>query len=410
MGKFKKNDILVKIMCLIASVGLWVYIINNENPKRRATFRDIPVKVYSDSLKNQGLILVPGQEFMATLTIEGPANQVFNAMPSNFSLSVDLSNFTLKEGVNEIPLRNYDRIPSQTIVVNAVQNIKVKIDSLVEKSVDIKKDGLVYTAAEGYFIPEPVINPTVDVVSGPKADVDKVAALLLKSEKTNISRTQKELVRVVAVDDKMNEVPNVTPSKSFVEVEYTALEVQKDVPVTLNTLQPSTDVFVLRSQAAVPSKVSIAAKESILRNITEIHTKPLDLSTITAGAKDYPVELIIPQDVTLLDENGKPMDPLIVAHVVADAIKSKTITKEVTLLGRPVTGAAMPINVKVSIVISGTETDLENINEAIITAGVDVTGLSPGVHNLPVKIVAPKGYTVVSKIPETIVVTITQVP
>lgn len=406
MGKFKKEDFLVKLLCLVASVGLWIYIINNVNPNRRTTFRDLRVQVKNaESLKAQNLILVPGQEFFVTLTIEGPANQVFTAIPSSFSLSLDLSDYALKAGINEIPLRTYDKIPDYTKVISSDQVLKVAVDALAEKSVDIKKDGLKYHPAEGYYVPEPQLDSTVAMISGPKTDVDKVAALMLQGEKNGIASNQKEVVKVIPVDDKMNEVPNITSSKSFVEVTYTALTVKTDVPVTLRTIQSNSEIF-LRTQTPVPSKVSIAAKDSVLKNITEIQTTSLDLSMVSAGARDYPVSLIIPAEVTILDESGVPMDPLIAAHIVAEPLKSKMITKELAILGKPSSGNIIPVTLKININLSGVEADLDKLNEAQVTAGVDVTGLSIGSHTLPVKVVVPQGYTVVSTAPETVSVSI----
>ena len=47
---------------------------------------------------------------------------------------------------------------------------------------------------------------------------------------------------------------------------------------------------------------------------------------VSAGARDYPGALIIPAEVTILDESGVPIDPLIEAHIVAEPLKSKMIT------------------------------------------------------------------------------------
>lgn len=406
MGKFKKNEILIRLICVLLSVGLWVYIINVENPNRVTTFRGIPVQIKNaESLKNQKLILVPNQDFKVNLTIEGPANQVFNARNSSFSLSVDLSQFTLKVGENDVPLKSYDKIPDQTRVVSSDQFIKVKIDELAEKSVDIKKDGIKYTAAEGFYVPEPQIDSSVAWISGPKTDVDKVAALVVMGNKENISSTHKELLKVVPVDAEGKTVDNITSSKSYVEVTYTALEVRKDIPVRLKTTNTNTDIYI-RSQTTLPTKVSIAAKESVLNNIKEIETAPIDLLNVKPGQTDYPVKLVVPSDVTVLDEEGKQMDPLIKAQIISEPLKSRTVSKELSISGKPITGTVQNTGTKIRITVSNSGADLDTLNEALVTAGVDVSDLAPGTYSLPVNVVVPEGYSIVSTTPSEVSITI----
>ena len=50
-GSRKEQTIIVKIICLLLSFGLWLYVSNVENPVRTHEIKDIPVEILNEELK-----------------------------------------------------------------------------------------------------------------------------------------------------------------------------------------------------------------------------------------------------------------------------------------------------------------------------------------------------------------------
>ena len=86
-----KQKIIVQLVCLLLSLGLWIYVTNIENPIKSYELSRVPVEIKNiDSLKNAGLALSPNQEFYVNLKIEGNSQDLFSIDKSDFTISVDL--------------------------------------------------------------------------------------------------------------------------------------------------------------------------------------------------------------------------------------------------------------------------------------------------------------------------------
>ncbi|MGL5244421.1 MAG: CdaR family protein, partial [Sarcina sp.] len=77
--KAKNQTLIVKLICLALSFGLWMYILNVENPIREYRLENVPVEIINqDVLKEYNLALVPNQKLHVNLNLEGPINEVYS--------------------------------------------------------------------------------------------------------------------------------------------------------------------------------------------------------------------------------------------------------------------------------------------------------------------------------------------
>lgn len=73
----KEKNLMVKLVCLLLSFGLWIYISNIENPIKQYTITNIPVQIVNlDVLKEDNLTLAPDQNFTISLTIQGTSTNI----------------------------------------------------------------------------------------------------------------------------------------------------------------------------------------------------------------------------------------------------------------------------------------------------------------------------------------------
>ena len=108
MDKIKnKNETLIpKIISLLLSFGLWIYISNVENPVRTYEVKNIPVELVNlDSLTNSNFAVLENQNFTVDLKLEGPSTDVVKVRPEDFKIVADMSTYALKIGENTIQYR-----------------------------------------------------------------------------------------------------------------------------------------------------------------------------------------------------------------------------------------------------------------------------------------------------------------
>lgn len=77
MDKSENGTLIVKIICLLLSVVLWLYISNVENPLRTYELKGIPVELTNeDSLVDSKFAIVNKQPFTVDLKLEGPSSEI----------------------------------------------------------------------------------------------------------------------------------------------------------------------------------------------------------------------------------------------------------------------------------------------------------------------------------------------
>lgn len=396
MGKFKVNDIFVKIVCLLASMGIWVLIINTTNPTQRMTFQNIPVQIQnSDTLLAKGLILVPNQRPTTRVALEGAANNLYTLNSDSINITLDINQRTLQAGEQEIQA-TFVQTPSGITLAGANPMVTLQVDEFVRRPVEIRKDRLEFTTAEGYYVAEPQLELNFVTVSGPKTDVDRVAAVKPITQIEGIDRVTREVVRLEALDSSDQVVPNVALSEGYVEVTFTPVPV-RDIPVEA-IWSGSNSAITLTSIRSEPETVRVAAREAVLDSLEEIQTVALNLAEVEPGESTRLKALNVPNDVTILDADGKPMDPEVSVITVAEPVITRRFTKNVTFRGQP-NGDLVSSPIPVTVTVSASQERLDELSETNIIISADISDLGVGLHSVAVDVNLPKDYVLINTSP-----------
>ncbi len=399
MAKQKKSDILLIFFCVILSFSLWVYIINVENPTKTMKVYNVPVRIENlENIGEQNLVLLPNQDIMVTLSVKGPASDVYRSVASNFRVVADLENLALKKGANEIPIMITDS-PNE-LDVSPSSNLKATIflDDYVERDINIVSQ---YEASSdsGKFIKGITFNPTSSKVKGAAEYVNRVTTLAARGERTSLTKNHKEIVTLVPVDENNNEVKHVTVSPLYVEVTIEVYDT-KTVPITVASEGEIGGGLELKTLEPGFTQITIAGPDSLLSQVNEIVTEKVDLKNITETGEIIK-SLIIPEGII-------PVDGLSNVTVKATVVvfETKTITKKLTTTGLAANLAATLSANSINITISGTKAALDEITEESITAELVLTELNPGIYEITPTIVVPVGLIQKEFNPQVISVTI----
>lgn len=399
--KTKRQQLIVRITCLIVAFGLWLYISNVENPLGTYKLTNVAVKLISvESLSQSKLALLPGGQPTVTITLRCTAADFAAIKPEQFNLVADMGAYVVKKGENHIPVQVVDSPnPDNVKIVNSDNLwVSVNIDDYVEKTVPIKLNA--GDVKQGYYSLQPQLKMTDIMVSGAAKYVNMVDNVVAKCDLKDYTKDTSLTLPLQAVNSANNVVVNdVKLNPEFIDVTIPIKKV-KTVGINIKTTGTLNKNTILKSLTAVPEKIDIAGDENVLNKIDSIDTEPIDLGKLQDNST-FTVKLAMPVGVIPVNSNG-------IINVTASMDKS-TETKisvgiSVQNLGDGYSYTLSDSNVSLDIL--GSENIISNLKPEDITCSVDLNSLTEGDYNLPVNVTLPDGITQVSSTPTTVKVTI----
>lgn len=413
----KEKNLMVKLVCLLLSFGLWIYISNIENPIKQYTITNIPVQIINlDVLKEDNLTLAPDQNFTISLTIQGTSTNIYSINKSQFTAVANLSNYTLKSGDNSIPVEITNSPNNVNIKNNGVLRINIKLENITEKTMPVKSE-LNVTTSNSTYVKNISFSTNQITVSGPEETVNEVSKLVVRGNVTANNSTTTASFPVVAVDSSGNVVNDVVLSTNNVQTTIT-VEKGKLVPIKVQTTGELRAGLTLENIIANPNTIKILGSESVLDSTDEILSEPINLNSIT-GNETIITNLIVPRNITLLpNENEINVDVKVSGAdennsenvVNGNTETTKTFEIPITIEGNLSGYTANLSSNTVTVVLKGTKKELDNLQASNLLCKVDISKLTKegGVVSPTVDINNENNVLVDSQNPQTVDVTFTK--
>lgn len=370
-----KQKIIVQIVSLFISIGLWLYVTNTENPIRTVEVSKVPVQLLNaNDLSKQGMALVPNQSIYVDLKVEGYSQDVYKLNKDNFSIKIDLAEYALKLGDNSIPITIVDTPSNVTVKNTSNLVVTVKIEEIIEK--DFKVESRIDVAAKAnYYVAQPQINPETVTVSGPKSLVSQVKGVVVLGQEDNVFEDIVKNYEVVAIGDSGYTVEGVKLSTERVQV-IIKVNPGKSVPIKVGTIGNAGYNINIASMELSQNYVEITGPQYILDSISEIYTEAIDLSRITKNS-NMKVDLNFPDGI-----EKASISYVTVSIEVEEAKESQEneVTREFEVK-YTTSGLASDFNMtassdKVKIVLKGSKNKLDSINIENIVASIDLSSIT----------------------------------
>lgn len=370
-----KQKIIVQIVSLFISIGLWLYVTNTENPIRTVEVSKVPVQLLNaNDLSKQGMALVPNQSIYVDLKVEGYSQDVYKLNKDNFSIKIDLAEYALKLGDNSIPITIVDTPSNVTVKNTSNLVVTVKIEEIIEK--DFKVESRIDVAAKAnYYVAQPQINPETVTVSGPKSLVSQVKGVVVLGQEDNVFEDIVKNYEVVAIGDSGYTVEGVKLSTERVQV-IIKVNPGKSVPIKVGTIGNAGYNINIASMELSQNYVEITGPQYILDSISEIYTEAIDLSRITKNS-NMKVDLIFPDGIE------KASISYVTVSIEVEEVKESQeneVTREFEV-EYTTSGLASDFNMtassnKVKIVLKGSKNKLDSINIENIVASIDLSSIT----------------------------------
>lgn len=301
MGKKKDKQIIVRLICIVLSFALWLYVTNVENPTRTSTLKNVPVTIENEeSLNSSNLALSSDQDLTVDLKLEGSANDIYSVKRDEFKLKVDLSQYALKKGENNIPVEVINYPDDINIKNGSVISIKIITEEVVEKEFNIESD-VSTNFTTGHSAYSELISPNKVTVTGAESQVNKISRVVLTGEENNISESFTKKYKLKPLDSAGNEVSDVELNIKTAELSVN-VAVSKEVELRVRHNNVKDGVTI---DSIIPSKktVTIIGSKDVIDNIEYLETEEIDISNINS---DYKTEakIICPEGVKISGEEN----------------------------------------------------------------------------------------------------------
>lgn len=378
MDKGTNQKIIIKLFCVVLSFALWFYVSNIENPNRTSDISNVPVQIENaEVLQGNNMVLSPDQNFTVTLSLEGPANEIYKLSKDDFSLKIDLSSYALKIGDNNIPAELVNYPQGITIKNTGNLTVKVKVEKLEQKEVNVVSKVKI-NFENGFSESSTSVNPQKVTVSGPASVIDKVESAALTGEVDSISSDFEQSFELKPIDKEGTEIIGATLSKSTALLS-TKVAKEKEVPINLKytgTLKAGLSI----DSAELSSKtITISASPDIIDKIQSIDTEPLNLDNISDSGS-YNLKLNLPDGVKTPNSDANVTAKVTIKN---GEVVNKTIDS-VQIQYNDANAALQYDEVpSVSITISGTQDNIANLTASNINITASLKDISTqGTYNV----------------------------
>lgn len=285
---FRKN-LPVKILALIASIIMWGYVMNEENPSVNGRYT-VPVEIVNAP---EGYDVNMGVREV-TLKVRAPRSLMAAAHESDFKAVIDLSGDT--EGEYDEKIRTV--IPQGFELLGMSDDtVHVTMEALIAHGVpvDIVVNG---KAAQGMELGD--IKPAQQYVNvyGPRHLVDSIvkASGKIKLADNNSDFTMRVKLTAVTADGETVNNLAVLPGELDVTVQLVPGEGKKIVSVKPAVSGILPEGYVLGEVTVQPNQVELAGANKTLADIKNVDTVPVSLHGVTSSL-DKEVELSLPEGI-----------------------------------------------------------------------------------------------------------------
>lgn len=286
-----KHNTRIKLISLLSSIVLWMYVMAVVDPEETKVFEDMPVELSNMSqLTDRDLVIYPKVDLTTDIIITGKLSNIQKVTRDNIHIYGQINN--PMEGNKEIilkasvPGKVTHEFKNGTLVVNLEKIVKEK------RTIDVNVEGKLKNNIEPISLDKDNVK-----ISGPRVLVNKVQKVVATLDTGNETNDFSRELTLVPVDEDGKKVDGVDLETSTVVANVTLLK-QKTVPITVKFSDNTQVDDNLKYYTISQKTITIKGKKDIVDNIDAINTKPVDLSSIREDtSKDIYLE--IPEGITV---------------------------------------------------------------------------------------------------------------
>ena len=288
----RKENILARIICLLIACAMWVYVMTDQNP---IVERSVEVQLQQNNLPNNMMVFNAPEKIL--VRVRGSRTQVMaDNLDKQISASINLRNIT--EGQQSLPITV--TYAGGEVVTVTPKEVSIYVDTVSEKKVPVTTR-IVGAVSSDMTIGTSVITPSEVTLRGATHRIDKVNKVVAPIDVTDHTGSFEAESDLVAVSDDGYDIPNmrIIPERVMVQATMVSQMLSTHVPVKLVMTGELPKGIVVTKTEILPESIRITAPPSVLKELKEVKTKPMDISkldgsVVSAAQLDLP-EKVIPE-------------------------------------------------------------------------------------------------------------------
>lgn len=390
-------------LALALAIALWWQIEAETNPERFELLAGVPIEVQVVNAP-PGVVLVGDQP---TIQVEVRAStRVWGRLrSSSFGARVDASR--AGPGANELPVTVEALEPAVTQVIPVPARVTVVLEEVREKNVPVQVV-TTGTVPFGFASEPPRVAPDRVAVLGPSSVVQRIERALVELSLSGLTVPVNNSYTPVAVDQRGQPVSGVRlrPVTVNVEVPITQQVSYRQVGVRPRTSgRPQAGYFV-EAVEVNPISVTLVGEPQELSRVEYIDTEEVDVGQL-ASTTVRRVALRVPRNVALLTGSTPQVN---VTVRISPLTSIQVIRVAPAVLGlNPELRLQSQIGL-VEVELSGPAPTLQALATGGLRVILDLTGLGPGLHTLPISVEVPPGIRMQRLSAERITVNLVPLP
>nr|WP_312667263.1 CdaR family protein [Tissierella praeacuta] len=368
------------------------------NPDISKEYKNIPVRFNNESaLERQGLIIMEPEEVTVNVKVVGKKSDMANFSQESIKAQVDLSGY--KEGQIKVPINvNLNQSNNIKIVGHEPREALFTFDKLItkEKNLRIKTKG---TLGANYVVGDMTTKSKSVLLKGPRTLVNKVSEAIVEVDLNNRKEDESITVPIKLIDDEGHDVIGVEKEPKVVDITIPIFRTV-NVPIELNLQEQLPDNYEITEITINPNKITLKGDKSI-SNLTFIQTKPIDVNKLI-GNTDVPVELELPENVSLLNPNEKITVSLNIEENSTKVFEYELNEVEIRNLDNSLAIDTDDSSRTIQVSVKGSKKIVEALTKEDIELYLDFNMIDEGTHKVYLGSNIPTGITIKEIIPQSI--------
>ncbi|MBD2844078.1 hypothetical protein IDH44_02650 [Paenibacillus sp. IB182496] len=395
MDKWLSHPTALKVISVLLALLMWavVHMDSDSSPNTVASLTDtkeleaVPVIPINLDESYDLRLLEPS---VVRMKVQGNRSDIISAAADDYKVTVDLSGVPQGEHVLQL---NYELPRRLQLLELSPNRVTVQLVPIRTASfpVDIVTMG---NPAYDYTVGDPIVEPSGEVeVTLPEdllEEVGRVGATIdVDGREAMVSEGR---VRLIVYDKSGEEIPDAVVEPETVAVDVPIIRPAKKLPLAIGTsgaldaglslvnIEPLvSEVTVYGPQAELDKYESYDNAVVNLSSVSESETVTLELEPMEGLAAVSPRELRVRIEVAPYENRMLPQVP-IATNGLSGGLEASFVT---------------PADGTFDIEVRGAPSVLAALSAEQIGLAIDLNGLSPGEHEVPVEVTLPRYVTLV---------------
>lgn len=416
-------NIWIKLLAVMISILIWLVVVNVSDPVTSTTFSGVPVEIINgDVLTGQGKVYDMTSAETVTVTVSAKRSILDSISKDYLKAVADMNDLNEEKGTIRLKVESNKYNEKIESMKAKEEVVTVRIDNLLKKQLAIAAN-VTGTPEDGYVIGDVTMDQNIVRLSGPEKIVSRINKVVAEVSVEGMSSNVSTTVDLRFYDAHGIQISDSGITKNISSVAIvTEILATKEVPIRLYTSGEVAEGYGMTGENTVkPEKVRIAARNSVLKKISEIMIPSADVSVegatenveATLNLSDY-----LPENVRFA-EADQNTEIKVTVEVLAKEIVSKEITRSMIALQNMPEGykGTFRLEEPIPVKLIGMPNDMKKLQDTPMTVSLDIAAymrdkgierLADATYEVPLTITLPSGVKLVDERTYTVSLRVTE--